>query len=226
MPDNDAPWKTVQVGVLVEDSGEKLRTIQHWSDLGILRPERVSDKKGRGNYRIYRAEPLYGERTYALLASAFAKLRLPLGDIRHLIYAERLMHDPVELLDKNDPHLEVALLHRAELIEDQKKYPGFVEPFEAALAGEPDVYAVVAARPHDRMTPFDTAFLRQAGGDKWVDPDLPARANNKLLLNLMRDNSTAVILNLSKIFEPLRRPLNETDFIGEGGRAGRAAETA
>ena len=78
-----------------------------------------------------------------------------------------------------------------------------------------------------QLRQFRIGYLRQAGGNKWTDPDLPARANNKLLLNLMSDNTTAVMLNLSKIFEPLRRPLHEKDFVGEGGRAaGRPAETA
>src|SRR5690349_17764435 len=191
MPDDGPPWKAVQIGVLVGDTGEKPRTIQHWSDLGILRPQPVSDKRGRGNYRTYRAEPYYGERTYALLASAYAERRLPLGDIRHLIYAERLMLDPVELLDKNDPNLEIALRHREERDRDKEEI-GFVDSIEAALAGEPDVYAIFAEQPRE-ITPFHFTYLRHQKGLAPYFSAAEAKRNSDLLLKSMTNRKTALI---------------------------------
>jgi DNA-binding transcriptional MerR regulator len=76
---------TVSLAALVEDSGESARTLQHWSDLGILKPLPATSKRGRGYHRAFRAEPFYGERVWALLASALNKLRIPLGDIKLII---------------------------------------------------------------------------------------------------------------------------------------------
>jgi DNA-binding transcriptional MerR regulator len=188
--------ETVQIGVLVQDTGEKPRTIQHWSDLGILRPEKDTDKQGRGNYRIYRSEPLHGERTWALLASAFFKLRLPLGDIRSLINSLRLMYDPMELIDKNDPHFGDALQIRS----DREKCPGVNDPFEAAIAGEQEVLAIIAKLQHTEV-PFRIVYLKQDDG---ALRDGSLVTNNNLMRSVMAENKSAVVLNLSKIFEPLR----------------------
>jgi len=207
--------KTVTLSTLVADTGEAYRTLQHWSDLNILRAERSSDKKGRGIRRRYRAEPLYGERAHALMASALNKLRLPLGDIRHLIYANRLHHDPVELLDKNDPHLEQELRNRAE----RAKHGG-QHPYEAALAGERNVLLVIAPREHDPVTPFSMVYLQDVGAGVFnpktlkLEKEPLAMMNNELLFNLMRydpnahvvsgtGNPAAVVVNLSTIFRPL-----------------------
>lgn len=185
---------TVQLGVLVQDTGERPRTLQHWSDVGILRAEKSTDKQGRGNVRNYRAEPLHGERAWALLASAFAKLRLPLGEIRDLIEFHRRLHDPIELLDKNFPEFESILRIRTE----RKNRPAIaiLDPFEAAISGEPNVFAIVASLPSDSGARFTIVYLRQ--GDE-------ASNTNNLLLRIMAHNQSAVMLNLSKIFEPLRR---------------------
>ena len=227
----------------MDDTGEKPRTIQHWSDLGILRAESGTDKQGRGTHREYRADPLYGERTWALLASTYAKLRLPLADIRRLIYADRLFYDPVDLIDKNDPHYDRVLQLRAELAEERKRNPNFVPPFEAALAGEPNILAVVALRPHDPVKPIVVSYLRHVAraqsaayvdefprADDWQEDDdienyqsLPdaqqkdlmkvlsaRRTQERSLRSLMTDNPMAMVVNLSKIFEPLRRTLPPT----------------
>lgn len=179
--------RTVQTGVLVGDTGESARTIQHWSDIGILRPEASTDKRGRGNYRTYRADPLGGERTWALLASALFKLRMPLGDIRHIIHAERLWHDPIELLDKNAPYFEQVLRIRA----DRK---GEAHPFEDAIRGVPGILTAMAMCANDEKTPFHEIHLT----GKWPEKEYG------LLSEFMAKHSSAVILNLSEIFKPLR----------------------
>jgi DNA-binding transcriptional MerR regulator len=194
--------ETVTLSTLVADTGETPRVLNHWTDIGILRPQQTTDRQGRGNRRFYAAEPLYGERKYALLASAMNKLRLPLVDIKHLIYADRLSFDPVDDLRKYaDPkHLEFALRNRASLEESKKKNPT-VHPYEAALAGEANIFTVITTRQDDQVWPFRSVLLRQ---DE-LDPEMAERGNNNLMLNLMADTTTAVVLNLSKIFEPLYR---------------------
>lgn len=198
--------KTVTLSTLVADTGETPRTLNSWSDFGLLRALRTTERMGRGTRRRYPAEPLYGERKYALMASGLVKLRLPLNDIKRLIYAQRLSHDPMETIEYVDAkHAEYAKRIRAERVELQDQHPGFVEPFEAALAGEPDIYLVIAVRAHDQLRPFQSAYLRQSP----EDPTMAAKGNNKLMLNLMADNPAAVVLNLSKVFEPLLRPVDE-----------------
>lgn len=194
--------ETVTLSTLVADTGETPRTLQHWTDLGILRAEPTTDRQGRGNRRVYRAEPLYGERKYALLASAMNKLRLPLVEIKHLIYADRLHFDPIDdLRTYADPkHMEIALKHREEY--EQYKARGHLHPFEAAVTGEQNVFVLIAMRPHDPVRPFQAAYLDQHGWDEVM----AAKGNNKLILNLMADNTSAVMFNLSKIFAPLHRP--------------------
>lgn len=76
---------TCTLNTLVADTGETPRTINNWSDLGILRALRSSERRGRGIRRRYPAEPLYGERKYALLASALMKIRLPLVHVKSIV---------------------------------------------------------------------------------------------------------------------------------------------
>jgi hypothetical protein len=66
---------TVGLSTLVRDTGEGARTIQNWTEAGILRP--AINKRGRGYHRAFPSEPFYGERAFALLASALGSLRVP-----------------------------------------------------------------------------------------------------------------------------------------------------
>ena len=204
---------TVTLSTLVADTGETPRVINHWTDIGILRSQHGSERRGRGNRRFYAAEPFYGERKYALLASAMNRLRLPLVDIKMLIYGDRLNYDPIETLDYAEPkHMAAAIRIREQRAEDVKNNPGFVHPYEAALAGEADIIAIIASRPNDPVTPFRTAYLREMhffpGNDIGDAHDIinqkTHQANYKMLRNLMAENEIAVALNLSKIFAPLR----------------------
>lgn len=76
---------TCTLGTLVADTGETPRSLNNWSDLGILRACRSTERRGRGIRRRYPAEPLYGERKYALLASALMKIRLPLVHVKSIV---------------------------------------------------------------------------------------------------------------------------------------------
>jgi DNA-binding transcriptional MerR regulator len=193
--------ETVTLKHLVADTGETPRVINHWTDLGILRAERTSDRQGRGNRRFYRAEPMYGERKWALLASAYAKLRFPLIDIKRLIFADRLSFDPIEFLDLTPLQREQVEHIRAQREEDKKTNPDFVFPFEAALKGEQNVLALTVLRPVGEPTPILTTYLRQAANER--DKVMAAKANNMLLLNRMSDEPLGVVVNLSLIFKPL-----------------------
>ncbi|WP_156964662.1 MerR family transcriptional regulator [Methylocapsa aurea] len=87
----------VGIGDLVEDTGESVRTLQFWCDMGILRPNPVTRRKGRGHFREFPASaPMYGERTWALLASALKKTHIPFADIKDFIDWFRGVHDAQE----------------------------------------------------------------------------------------------------------------------------------
>lgn len=77
--------ETVGVGVLAADTGESVRTLQHWSDLGILQPLEATHKQGRGYHREFPAGLPHGERTWALIASALNRIRIPLADIKRTV---------------------------------------------------------------------------------------------------------------------------------------------
>jgi|RhiMetdeSRZDD1v2_1073273.scaffolds.fasta_scaffold62023_1 hypothetical protein len=193
--------KTVTLSTLVADTGETPRTLNSWSDFGILLAERSTERRGRGHRRRYRAEPMYGERKWALLASALSKLRLPLAEIKHLIYSMRLMYDPADQVRQYaDPsHLEFHA-RRATMLDptlrDQTGPPFLLHPwFEDALAGKPHVLAILVQR---RDKPFVVTFLH------YGDDDPKSADSNMLHLNtVMSYGPTALVLNLSKIFEPL-----------------------
>jgi hypothetical protein len=180
--------KTVTLSTLVADTGETPRTLNSWSDFGILLGERSTERRGRGTRRRYSAEPMYGERKWALLASALAKLRLPLAEIKYLTYGMRLMYEPDGLARRFAPNPEQLEFSQRDVL------------FEAALAGEPNVLAVVPGRPHDteQPMPFHTVLLQQKDNE-------PKSALNNMgaLTALLTSDPTAVVLNLSTIFAPL-----------------------
>lgn len=82
----------VNMGVLVEDTGETARVLQHMSDLGILKPDPDTHKQGRGTHRNFVASPpTYGERSMALIATAInRKVRLPLAITKEITDALRM----------------------------------------------------------------------------------------------------------------------------------------
>lgn len=149
---------TCTIGDLIFDTGEKARAIQHWSDLGILRPESETDKRGRGIARAYRVEPLFGERKYALIASAMNEWRLPLADVKHIV----------------------------NLLRDEK----FFAFYESAHIGGTNVYALIDVCPQSVRSPFMVTVLNG-------EQDLLALMCGKIA-------GAAILLNLSKIFAPLR----------------------
>jgi hypothetical protein len=188
--------KTVTLSTLVADTGEPVRTIQYWSDLGVLRAERSTDRQGRGNRRVYQAEPLFGERKYALLASAMNKLRIPVGDIRSFIDADRLFWHRIAsvppggglLLQPGDPPAV-----------------GGHPYYEEALAGAQGIYMLIVpsdSGPH----PFHVGYLRigVSGFNKEF-----AKGNDMVIAGIASRAPSSILLNLSKIFAPLFPELHQ-----------------
>lgn len=167
---------TVQISQIIEDTGEKSRTIQNWSDLGILRAEPSTDRRGRGTHRIYSAGPFYGERMWALFASALYRLRMPLRDMKELVDAMR----------------DVAAMDHSELT-DHGLFP-FYE-----VIGYGDQWLVhIAIKDEDdpdrgRGIHFTKAEWLVRGGEK-------ARQLNDFLSR----NPVTVTLNLFEVFKVLR----------------------
>jgi hypothetical protein len=77
--------QTVGAGSLAQEAGVPIRTIQFWTDAGVLIAEPESDRQGRGRHRIYRAEPLFGERACALVAAEMHRMKIPVGIMREVV---------------------------------------------------------------------------------------------------------------------------------------------
>jgi DNA-binding transcriptional MerR regulator len=76
----------IGAGALAEEVGVPIRTIQFWTDTGVLQAIPESDRQGRGKPRLYRADPpFYGERAYARIAAELHKLRVSVGLMREII---------------------------------------------------------------------------------------------------------------------------------------------
>lgn len=195
--------KTVTLSTLVADTGEPVRTIQYWTDLGVLHAERSTNRKGRGNRRSYRAEPLHGERKYALLASAMNKLRIPVGDIRSILDADRLFWH------------RIASVRPGESLLLQPGDPPSVggHPYyEDALAGASGIYMLIVPKEDDGPHPFNIGYMRI--GETGFDQEL-AKGNDMVLAALASRAPASILLNLSKIFAPLFTKPEGEDHGGE-----------
>jgi MerR HTH family regulatory protein len=75
----------VSAGVLAEKIGVPVRTIQFWTDAGVLRAIPSSDRQGRGRHRMYRTSPFHGELACGLIAAEMQRLKLPVGVMRSIL---------------------------------------------------------------------------------------------------------------------------------------------
>src|SRR5687767_12648251 len=75
-------------------TGESRRTIQFWTDGGVLRPDPDSLGRGPGRPRLYPDIPDYGEGKWALLAGRFSMLGLTLSELRDAIDQLRRAFEP------------------------------------------------------------------------------------------------------------------------------------
>lgn len=93
---------TVNVSALAQETGETVRTIQHWSDLGILRPDIATRNQGRGRHRQFDAcRPFFGERSWALIAHHLSTIGIPLGDMK--IFIDSLRRHTTDHIDGSGP---------------------------------------------------------------------------------------------------------------------------
>jgi DNA-binding transcriptional MerR regulator len=185
----------VNIAVLVKDTGEKARTLQHWSDLGILRPEANSDKRGRGYYREYKASPNFGERPWALIASALSQQRIPLGDVRHIIDQLRPYLVSPQASGVRQKQFEASALYQA-------------------LTTDRDVILLLSVKRQQTgglqlhisiCPPIDPglATLSDDSGE-WKRQGPTIRGFMQQQMSYMRENSQACALNVTKIFSVLR----------------------
>ena len=100
----------VAAGFLAEEAGVPVRTIQFWTDAGVLEAIPESDRQGRGRHRAYKAAPpLYGERACALIAAEMHRLRLPVGVMKGITFMLRWKKD-----GKLEPNFVTAVALRGE----------------------------------------------------------------------------------------------------------------
>src|SRR3954452_10755803 len=100
----------VAAGFLAEEVGVPVRTIQFWTDAGVLEAIPESDRQGRGRHRAYKAAPpLYGERACALIAAEMHRLRLPVGVMKGITFSLRWKGD-----GKLEPNFVTAVALRGE----------------------------------------------------------------------------------------------------------------
>lgn len=179
--------RTVNLATLVEDTGEAVRTLQYWSDLQILRPQPTSDRRGRGRAREYAAEPYFGERKWACIASALNKLRLPVSEIDIVVGMMRRYGRP-DFSNSWQSEREAIDLFEA-------------SPFYSAIKGDRDVLVLVGKSRRDGVDSTDLCWLPTIPKDM-IRQDDPAFM--QLTAQFMREHAGAHCLNLTKILEPLR----------------------
>src|SRR3954454_10531321 len=114
----------VGAGALAEEAGVAIRTIQFWTDAGVLEAIPESDRQGRGRHRAYKAAPpLYGERACALIAAEMHRLRLPVGVMKGITFSLRWKGDA-----NPEPNFVTAVALRGEpmsiLISPEERNPG------------------------------------------------------------------------------------------------------
>jgi hypothetical protein len=179
--------ETVGIGVLVEDTGETARTLQHWCDLGVLKPLPGTHKRGRGVAREFPAAfPTYEERSMALIASRLNRLRIPLAIIKR---ATQLFRGSPSQEEQPKP--------------DEK--PGLKGCLLRALTGRIEIISLT----YDETTASSPLTLNLVVSSKapLSEFDTPSKASSALLnvnaLPLIK-SETGHFLNLTFALQPLR----------------------
>lgn len=195
---------TVGMSVLLDDTGEKPRALQHWADLGIIQAEADTDKRGRGRYREFKAAPYWGERKWALVASALAQLRIPMGDVRKITDWLRRYGSPdaggyVYPDDDTDP---------PEHMKEHRFKGGF---FYRALTTDEDVILLLNLNNTDPASlgvymhftpPIRDEMFNPPAGVKVVHPTPGFVLQN--LVSFSTKFNRGYYLNLTSVFAPLR----------------------
>ena len=206
---------TVSMNVLREDTGEGAPTLQHWANLGILRAEPDTDGQGRGRHRAFNAEPYFGERKWALLASALHRYRIPAGDIHRIIEVLRRNVGSPESPHYDDPSPDAGFKDQ----ERDRERRFLLLPFGAALMPRKDSQdesllflsidrssaSSAGLFMHLTSRSFLASFhLHKENGQ---EPSLPRVELYYLdkLTEFLGNYPETFCLNLTRIFAPLRR---------------------
>jgi DNA-binding transcriptional MerR regulator len=171
----------VGIGVLAADTGETVRALQHWCDLGVLVAEPATEKKGRGYHREFKSD----ERKWALLASALNKLRVPLTDIAKYL---RVLRDYYRVENYGADDMRNAL----------RRFNA--SPMSRALKSDFDVFLMLSLQT-------DTNGLEIKM--KLFEPIHDVSVHSRTLKEQMRfsrENPQSYFLNLTQIWAPLREP--------------------
>jgi DNA-binding transcriptional MerR regulator len=170
----------VSIRSLAEDTGETIRSLQNWCDLGVLIAEPSTEKKGRGYHRVFKDD----ERKWALLAAALNKLRVPLGDVaKYLEYmrrhykGERFNSSAMAQALKSDYDVFLMLSLRQD---------------EKGLRVRASLFPPLNAETDDPI-------LKAAFKSQCVETVVQ-------MLKFSRENPESGFLNLTQIWAPLRRP--------------------
>jgi DNA-binding transcriptional MerR regulator len=187
----------VGIGVLAADTGETVRALQHWCDLGVLVAEPSTEKKGRGYHREFKDD----ERKWALLASALNKLRVPLADIAKYLEFLRSYYT-VENLGKDDARNAQRLFDAS--------------PISQALKSDRDVFMMLSLQTDKKglevkmslFEPIDTEpikLLKPLPRPRRVISSLRTRSVDQQI-RFSRETPQCYFLNLTQIWAPLRPP--------------------
>lgn len=179
--DSSENTATVSIRTLAEDTGETVRSLQNWCDLGVLAAEPSTEKKGRGYHRIFKDD----ERKWALVASSLNRLRVPLGDIgRYLAFLRS--HYRVETFgdDRNA----------------RRRFDA--SPIFQALKPHPDVFMMLSLRPGEEGPEVKMSLFAP------INEPLEPPACMEILaqqIQFSRENPECHFLNLTRIWAPLRK---------------------
>jgi DNA-binding transcriptional MerR regulator len=179
--DSSKNTATVSISTLAEETGETVRSLQNWCDLGVLAVEPSTEKKGRGYHRIFRDD----ERKWALLASSLNKLRVPLGDIRKYLAFLRSYY-----------RVETFVDHR----NARRRFD--TSPISRALTSDAEVFMMLSLQPNENGPEVKMSLLVPI--NEPLEPPACMRIVTQQI-RFSRENPGCHFLNLTRIWAPLRK---------------------
>jgi DNA-binding transcriptional MerR regulator len=178
---------------LAEDTGETIRSLQNWCDLGVLIAEPSTERKGRGYHRVFAD----GERKWALLAAALNKLRVPLGDIAK--YLKYLRESYRKNFERSGGSIVDRILATSPMVQALNN------------SDKGDVFIMLSLRPKGDSLQVKMKLFPPIDTET-DDPILKDACKSmclgtvKNILEFSRENPESHFLNLTQIWAPLRRP--------------------
>jgi hypothetical protein len=183
---------------LQADTGESVRTLQYWTDIGLLRSIPTTVRRGRGLHRIFRADPpFHGERTWALIASEMNKWRLPIGMVKQII--DR-MRENMRFPEKEPP------IGWKKLMDNNPIGRALQGKLVLVLIGlgeaEPSISFVNIEENEEDLVPT-VVFEKGLIGNQ-EDFPLYERLSAKLPAEFLLNSSSGYLLNLTRTLHSLR----------------------